>query len=152
MPPFPPREECKVLILGCGNSTFAFDMLQDGWKGHITNVDFSRTVIEQMQEKYKSYSEFMDFVCVDITNGLPFEDKTIDLIICKGTFDALLTSAGSVANAKFVVSECSRLLANGHGILFLVTFGNPDARIVFLEGDGCDGEGCNLHFYWSSVE
>lgn len=54
--PFPLPKKRRVLILGCGNSSFAFEMLQDGWKGQITNVDFSSTVIEQMKEKYKGYS------------------------------------------------------------------------------------------------
>ena len=142
---FPPHEKCRILILGCGNSTFGHDMIQDGWKGRITNVDFSSTVIDQMKRKYIGFSDLMDFVCVDITDGLPFENKTFDLVICKGTFDALLTSAGSIANAKFVVSECSRVLANGHGVLFLVSYGNPDSRVVFLERDS------DLSYYWHEV-
>jgi len=142
--PFPPQEKYRVLILGCGNSTFGHDMIQDGF-GHITNVDFSSTVIEQMKTKYSGFSDFMNFVCVDVTKGLPFVSKSFDLIICKGTFDALLTSAGSIANAKFVVSECSRVLANGHGVLFLVSYGNPDSRVVFLERDN------DLSYYWQEV-
>eukprot|EP00980_Cylindrotheca_fusiformis_P013086 scaffold3281_cov129-Cylindrotheca_fusiformis.AAC.5 len=145
MIPFPSHEKCKVLILGCGNSSFAHDMLADGWQGHITNVDFSSVVIDQMKTKYSKQSENLDFVCADITKGLPFEDKSFDLIICKGTFDAILTSAGSVINAKLVVSECNRVLANGHGVLFLVSHGNPDSRVVFLEHDN------DLSYYWQEV-
>lgn len=124
-------------------------MLQDGWKGPITNVDFSSVVIEQMKTKYDEeflknfdHKPELDFVCTDITEGLPFEDKSFDLIICKGTFDAILCSDGSVANIKTVVSECSRVLATGHGILFLVSHGNVDSRIVFLEHDN------DIKYYW----
>lgn len=109
---FPSREKCRVLILGCGNSSFAFDMLKDGWKGLITNVDFSSTVIEQMKQKYIGYPEFLDFRCVDITKGLPFADKTFDLIICKATFDCVLTSAASISSIKNFVEESSRVLKN----------------------------------------
>ncbi|CAJ1946094.1 unnamed protein product [Cylindrotheca closterium] len=143
--PFPSHEKCRVLILGCGNSSFAFDMLKDGWKGHITNVDFSSTVIQQMKQKYVGYSDFLDFRCVDITKGLPFADKTFDLIICKATFDCVLTSAASISSIKKVVEESSRVLKNGHGILFLVSHGNPDSRVVFLERDS------DLSYYWGEV-
>jgi SAM-dependent methyltransferase len=149
--PFPNYDKCRILILGCGNSTFAADMVRDGWKGPITNVDFSSVAIEQMKEKYNQ--EFcarfecpkMDFVCADITKELPFEDKSFDLIVCKGTFDAILCGAGSVANATTVVAECSRVLANGHGVLFIVSYGNPDSRVVFLEHQN------DLSFYWKEV-
>lgn len=145
MLPFPSHEKCRVLILGCGNSTFGHDMLEDGWQGRITNVDFSSVVIDKMKKKYKENSEKLDFVCADITKGLPFEDKSFDLIICKGTFDAILTSSGSVTDAKLMVSECNRVLNNGHGILFLVSSGNPDSRVVFLERDN------DLSYYWQEV-
>jgi SAM-dependent methyltransferase len=145
MLPFPSHEKCRVLILGCGNSTFGHDMLADGWQGRITNVDFSSVVIDQMKKKHQKHSESIDFVCADITKGLPFEDKSFDLIICKGTFDAILTSAGSISHAKVVVSECSRVLANGHGVLFLVSHGNSDSRVVFLERDN------DLSYYWQEV-
>ena len=147
----PPHESCRVLILGCGNSTFAGDMILDGWKGKITNIDFSDVVIKQMKLRFndefckKFHCPPMEFVCADISEGLPFEDCSFDLIICKGTFDAILCSSGSVANAKRLVAECSRVLANGHGVFFLCSYGNPDSRVVFLEHQN------NLYYYWMEV-
>jgi len=111
---FPENDRCKVLILGCGNSSFGQKMLQDGW-GSVVNIDFSSVVIEQMKKKYEDYSDSMEFICADITKSFPFADESFDLIICKGTFDAILTSSSSVTSAKFLVSECSRVLTNGHG-------------------------------------
>lgn len=146
--PFPSWDKCRVLILGCGNSTFGEDMRQDGWEGPITNLDFSSVVVHQMEEKYRREGHQpppMSFVCADITEGLPFRDQSFDLIICKGTFDAILCCAGSMAKAKNVVKECSRVLTSGHGVLFLVTHGNPDSRIVFLEHEN------DLSFYWQEV-
>ncbi len=149
---FPSYDQCRVLILGCGNSTFGEDMIRDGWKGPITNIDFSSEVIQQMKRKY-CRAEFtqkygcpeMNFVCADITRGFPFDDKSFDLIVCKGTLDAILCSTGSVSSAKSVVGECARVLANGHGVFFLVSHGNPDSRVVFLEHDN------DLSFYWNEV-
>lgn len=33
----PSRERCRVLVLGCGNSTLGEQMQQDGWTGPIVN-------------------------------------------------------------------------------------------------------------------
>lgn len=38
---FPSRDATRILIVGCGNSSFGADMLRDGWGGNIVNVDFS---------------------------------------------------------------------------------------------------------------
>lgn len=154
-PWFPSYDVCRVLILGCGNSTMGEEMLGDGWRGEIVNVDFSSVVIEQMKNKYDDhfYSQFgghcpnrMTFLCADVTDPLPFPDQSFDLIICKGTLDAILCSSGSVAKAKNTIRECVRLLAYGHGALFLVSYGNPDSRVLYLEGPDHD-----LSFYWQEV-
>ena len=51
MGPFQSTEDCRVLIAGCGNSKVGESMLCDGF-GKITNVDFSKIVIEHMRERY----------------------------------------------------------------------------------------------------
>ena len=91
----------------------------------------------------------MEFICADATERLPFEDSSFDLIICKGTMDAVLCSLGSKSKAKDMVEESVRLLTNdGHGIFFLVSNGNSDNRIEFLE----DRHTCDLSYYWNSVK
>jgi SAM-dependent methyltransferase len=152
---FPPREQCRTLILGCGNATFGEDMQRDGWAGRIVNVDFSQVVIDQMRAKYSPvfyHQKFfpptvqpMEWLHADITQPLPFSDGSFDLIVCKGSFDAVLCGAGSRFNIIRVVQECVRLLTPGTGIFFVVTHGNPDSRIEYLEFDN------NLYHYWSTV-
>lgn len=154
---FPTRDGCRVLILGCGNSKFGEDMQRDGWSGPIVNVDFSSVVIDQMQRKYSdqfyrdwtarghTYPTKMEFICADITERLPFDDYSFDLIVCKGSFDAILCSPGSKLTIVRLVKECYRLLAPGYGIFFLVTHGNPDSRIEFLEHEN------SLDYFWHNV-
>lgn len=151
---FPDRDQARVLILGCGNSSFGADMLRDGWTGPIVNVDFSSTVIEQMERKYGNHfyqhlgtkvAAKMEFLCADITQPLEFDDGSFDLIVCKGALDAVLCSDGSRGHALRTVEECHRLLAPGHGILFLVTNGNPDNRLEYLEREN------SLSHYWRGV-
>ncbi len=148
---FPSRDICRVLILGCGNSSFGQDMREDGWIGEIVNIDFSSVVINQMIRKQENRGEGqdeplnMEFICADVTHGLPFADSSFDLIICKGTFDAILCSTGSVTSIKRLVAECDRVLEPGHGCLFVVTHGAPDNRVVFLEHDN------DPTYYWDGI-
>ena len=148
---FPSRDNCRVLILGCGNSAFGDDMKEDGWTGDIVNVDLSSVVINQMirkqENKYGAEDAHsrMEFVCADITHGLPFADSSFDLIICKGTFDAILCSNGSVSSIKRLVAECDRVLAPAHGCLFVVTHGTPDNRVVFFEHAN------DPTYYWEGI-
>lgn len=119
--------------------------------GRIVNVDFSPVVIEQMQQKYndENYSHTpapaMEFVCADMTQRWPFDDESFDLVVCKGALDAVLCSAGARGAILVAVAECVRVLARGHGIFFLVTNGNPDARIEYLE------HRYQMDYYWSCV-
>ncbi len=167
---FPKKEDCRILIVGCGNSALGEDMLMDGWTGGITNIDYSTVVIEQMREKYndafykkmqsrvdrerklqnnakkkegktdgdpkeanKIQLQQMKFECADLTKTLPFADGSFDLIMCKGALDSILCSNGSVSSARLMMEECSRVLDPTNGVMFVVTYGNPDNRLVYFE-------------------
>lgn len=142
---FPPIHEARVLILGCGNSSFAQDMRHDGWTGRMTSLDFSDVVIDQQRERSRHVSPKMEFVCHDLTTGLPFPNESFDLIIAKATFDAILTGPTGPFRARHLVQEVVRCLAPGHGIFFMVTNGNPDSRLVHLEHQN------ELYYYWNNV-
>ena len=47
------KEEDKIIILGCGNSTFSSDLCDAGFS-NVTSVDFSTAVINAMRKKYES--------------------------------------------------------------------------------------------------
>ncbi|KAL3911978.1 MAG: hypothetical protein SGILL_007071 [Bacillariaceae sp.] len=134
----------------------AADMRDDGWGGRIVNVDFSTVVIEQMKKRFEQRGYYdgdekhsdepeTTFVCADITEGLPFDDESFDLVIVKGTLDAVLCGKTGSFNAKKVVSECARVLSTGYGCLFLVTYGNSDSRVEYLEHQN------DISFYWHEV-
>ena len=158
---FPDRREARVLVLGCGNDDLGEAMLNDGWNGGIVNVDFSSIVIQQMREKYDdafhaslmerlsgarqlraknqvgkeddTSSKGMRFDCHDVTKALPYADGSFDLIICKGTLDAILCSAGPRANARAMMEESCRLLDKDHGVMVTVSYGSKDDRLVYFE-------------------
>jgi SAM-dependent methyltransferase len=155
---FPNRSKARVLIVGCGNSSLPFDMVSDGWTGGIVGVDFSSFVIGQMREKVSSssyntascsghdLSKLLEFVCADVTKPLPgYAPGSFDLILCKGTLDAILCSLGSHSYAKCFIRNCVQLLSPKNGVLALITTGNPDSRFEYLEYQN------TLSYFWRHV-
>ena len=175
---FPPKNQCRVLIPGCGNSSLGQDMLRDGWSGGITNVDYSSVVISQMNHRYNEdfYRKIqaalnregrakrkendqlssmkkphditktsnsqenhvlpltkMKFKFGDVTKKLEFADSSFDLIINKGLLDSILCSNGSHAKCRSMMQECSRLLNNRYGAMVIISHGEPDDRLHFLQ-------------------
>lgn len=169
---FPSRNKCRILVLGCGNSRLPEDMIRDGWTGGIVCVDWSHIVIQQMKAKYSpqyldrinptqevfrprqggmaatrgnqepaDQHPLLEFQCADLLQGLDFDDATFDLVICKGSFDAIITNAA--ADARLLNQECHRLLKGTHGVMVVITHGNPESRLIFFENP--DDE------WWSDV-
>jgi EEF1A lysine methyltransferase 4 len=77
-------------------------------------------------------SPFMEFECVDITLGLPYKNETYDLIICKGTMDAILCSPAAGSNVSVMMNECSRVLKKT-GSMLVVSYGSPENRLQYFE-------------------
>ena len=46
--------EASILNVGCGSSTMSEDMVDDGYKGGIANIDISRTVIDDLADRHKA--------------------------------------------------------------------------------------------------
>lgn len=122
-------------------STFLCDLkqlrtaFQTGYTS-ITNIDFSRTVIEHMVEKHKSKPS-LQWQQMNAT-GLDFPDETFDVVVAKATVDAILCGEGSSANIAKVCSEVSRVL-KPKGVFFIVSFGVPDNRLNYLTKDDSYG-------------
>ncbi|KAL7549961.1 hypothetical protein ACHAWF_014842 [Thalassiosira exigua] len=165
---FPPREECRVLHVGCGNSRLGEMLLLAGF-GDVVNVDFSEVVVEKMRAKYNeafltsvrdhlvgasgrearddrgagrdagAARPQMTFEYGDIVEGLRYPEGSFDLIVMKKTLDSILCSAGSVADARLAMAEVFRLLDGRHGALVILSSAKPEDRAVFFEGDPWSG-------------
>ncbi|CAH1756936.1 11296_t:CDS:2 [Entrophospora sp. SA101] len=93
-------ENVSILMLGCGNS----NMYDDGYC-NITNVDFSNIVIDNMKEKNKHRSK-MSWLVMDVRDlKMLKDDESFDVVIDKGTMDALMCDEGDVWNPKPEVIE-----------------------------------------------
>ena len=81
------QKDDKILVLGCGTSRLSEELYLDGYMD-IINIDYSHVVIEKMKQKHQNF-EKMQYLVMDMTN-MSFDKNSFDVIIEKGTLDALL--------------------------------------------------------------
>ena len=121
-----------ILTLGCGNSPFSYDMYMDGYH-FITNIDYSPVCIELMSKKYKECAK-MKWLEMNMLQ-LKFENETFDVVIEKGTLDAVLVEEKDpwyISDKGFdliqaALDETSRVLKRG-GRFISITFAQPHFR------------------------
>lgn len=77
-----------MLNLGCGNSIFSEQMYDDEYL-HIFNMDISQFCIDQMKERNEISRPKMKWQVMSAMD-LKFSDNSFDLIVDKGTVDALI--------------------------------------------------------------
>ncbi|KAL0240466.1 hypothetical protein I308_106260 [Cryptococcus tetragattii IND107] len=133
-------KDARILMLGCGNSALGEVLYDAGWK-NIVNIDYSKIVIEQMQERHSEKRPEMTWLEMDVMD-LKFGENEFDLIIDKGTMDAMLTTKGDPWNPPEIdvkactqeVSEALRVLRKRPGSKFAYfTFGQPHFRKRYMQ-------------------
>ncbi|AFR98749.2 hypothetical protein CNAG_06520 [Cryptococcus neoformans var. grubii H99] len=133
-------KDARILMLGCGNSALGEVLYDAGWK-NIVNIDYSKIVIEQMQERHVEKRPEMTWLEMDVMN-LKFGENEFDLVIDKGTMDAMLTTKGDPWNppekdikaCTQEISEALRVLRKRKGSKFAYfTFGQPHFRKRYMQ-------------------
>lgn len=133
------RPSDRILVVGCGNSSFSADLYDDGYV-NITNIDFSSVVINKMQAENSEKRPTMAWLCMDMLD-LSFEDNTFDAVIDKAGMDALMVDEGDVWDPEQkVVGSVDRMLLGIAKVLrpggkFLqISFAQPHFRTKYLSG------------------
>ena len=134
----------RILIVGCGNSTFSADLYDAGYH-NITNIDYSDIVIDKMVETHAASRPEMLWVKMDMCD-MTFSDGAFDVIIDKAAMDALMVDEGdvwdpapSVVEAVHSMCSCvSRILA-ADGVFLMISFMQPHFRTKYLAGKWKDG-------------
>ncbi len=83
----------NILVLGCGNSTLSSSLYDKGYH-NIHNIDFSPIVIDGMKRKHVSLVD-MTWHVMDMLD-LKFDNETFDVVLDKGSIDALQVDQGDV--------------------------------------------------------
>ena len=92
----------RILMVGCGNSKLSIQMWEAGYKD-ITNIDISPSVIQQMKAQFPQ----MVWEVMDAT-AMTYRDGEFDVIIDKGTLDALV-SGKNYDVCQGMLRECMRV-------------------------------------------
>jgi len=123
------RSSVRTLIVGCGNSDLSENMYDDGFTNQVS-VDYSEVVISKMRESLKDKPN-IKFETMDC-RSMSFKDNEFDLVIDKGTLDAILCGNDSAKNSSEMLDQCSRVLKPG-GVFLIFTYGQPQSRLSYLE-------------------
>lgn len=119
------RPESRILMIGCGNSRLSAQMYEAGYR-NIVNIDICDVVVQQMRARYRDL-EGMEWRTLDATK-LDYPEDSFDLVIDKGTTDAILCGANSFHNVHAMNKGISKAMKKGAHYM-VVTYGQPDTRI-----------------------
>ncbi|GKV29540.1 hypothetical protein SLEP1_g38458 [Rubroshorea leprosula] len=101
-----PHNHQRILVVGCGNSAFSEDMVDDGYED-VVNVDISSVVIKAMQNKYQNRSQ-LKYIEMDVKDMSAFEAGSFDAVIDKGTLDSILCGSNGRHNSTQMLEEIGR--------------------------------------------
>ncbi|XP_039996376.1 citrate synthase-lysine N-methyltransferase CSKMT, mitochondrial isoform X2 [Xiphias gladius] len=131
----------QVLDLGCGTSALGPCIYRHSpLPVRVTCADISPIAVQLMQEHVRakaiqprSVASQLEFVELDCTHlHKHCGSNSVDLILDKGTTDALLRSKEGKGKAGLVLKQCLKVL-RGSGSLLQFSDEDPDARLLWLE-------------------
>lgn len=120
----------SILVIGCGNSLLSEEMYLDGYS-NITSIDYSRNAINIMSARAYSRGYDLKYLEMDARN-LNFKDESIDVVLDKGTIDALMCGDDSSENCDQLAREAYRVLKPG-GTMICISYGIPSSRIEVFD-------------------
>ena len=122
-------KSARILIVGCGNSKLTCEMYKDGYK-NLVNIDISDEVVKKMREWHEKEGVQCEWLEMDACN-MSFEDESFDVVVDKGTMDAVLCGEAYDIPNK-MLQEMYRVVKKDCCVM-LVTHGNVANRKFLFE-------------------
>eukprot|EP00933_Yihiella_yeosuensis_P030644 TRINITY_DN24257_c0_g1_i1.p1 TRINITY_DN24257_c0_g1~~TRINITY_DN24257_c0_g1_i1.p1 ORF type:complete len:236 (+),score=32.56 TRINITY_DN24257_c0_g1_i1:70-777(+) len=141
------NHSCKVLHVGCGNSSLS-RQLHDAGFTDLTNVDYSEVVIKMMQNREPA----LKWLCADCCEPGVLGNEVYDFCIDKGAIDSLFESGTEHMKERGIamVEEIHRSLKPGGQYLIVSNggVGNEALKAVFssVESEVIEGYCCDLYY------
>jgi len=95
----------KILMLGCGNSDMSTKMYAAGYED-IVNIDISPKLLDELRAQHETTMPNMKWLYMNVSQ-LEFEDASFDIVLDKGTLDAIEQNGELLTQA---VKEVNRVL------------------------------------------
>ncbi|XP_077084305.1 citrate synthase-lysine N-methyltransferase CSKMT, mitochondrial isoform X2 [Siphateles boraxobius] len=135
------RGPFNILDMGCGTSALGPCIYSASLCAvKVTCADISPVAVRLMEKHTNSASvqpcnpssslAFLELDCTQLRGH--FGTRSLDMILDKGTTDALVRSKEGQAKAGHIVRQCLQVLKPS-GILLQFSDEDPDARLVWLE-------------------
>ncbi|XP_060088414.1 eEF1A lysine and N-terminal methyltransferase [Heteronotia binoei] len=107
------RPRDSILVVGCGNSEMSEQLYDDGYQS-VVNVDINEMVIKQMGKRSAHLRPKMSYLVMDVLQ-MDFPDGCFQVVLDKGTLDALLTDGeeATLARVERMFTEIGRVLQFG---------------------------------------
>ena len=129
----------NVLQVGCGSSLLAEQLYDSGFR-LLSNIDLNETVINQMKKRNLKLRPELHFEHMDATT-LRYENESFNVVLDKGTADALLSSSSknqlvnsqSEENLKCLNLDTLESFLNEEDLKFLKLFSEAD-RVLMPSG------------------
>ena len=138
----------QVLDMGCGTSALGPCIYRHSpLPVRVTCADISPIAVQLMQRHFQDKSvqphnpssqlEFVELDCTQLHKH--YGRRSVDLIVDKGTTDALLRSKEGKGKAGLVLRQCLKVLRSSGSVLQF-SDEDPDARLLWLE-EGAQEQG-----------
>ena len=120
----------KIIVdIGCGSSMLGPMIANTHSHLKVYCIDTNVECLQALARKCEG--DNCTFAIGDVRKRLPFADKSVDLIIDKGTTDAVARNKDGFSYVKMVFNEVKRVL-QPNGFLVQVTTDPPDIRIHMI--------------------
>ena len=113
-----------VLEIGCGDSPLLPGLLEAGHTGLLHGIDFSKSIILKLindQTKKSELDVTAEYLEMDARH-LKYEDDSWDVVLDKGTLDAMLCDKETgLVNARELTEEACRVLKKSSGVMVFIS-------------------------------